>query len=301
VWDIIKRNYYDRGVRLFWLDVCEPEIRPHHYENLRYKLGNGAKVSSLYPLLETKVFYEGLQRAGEELPINLCRSAWAGSQKYGACVWSGDIYSDFKTFRDQIKNGLNMAMAGIPWWTSDIGGFFGGDIHDPEFRELVVRWFQWAVFCPVFRLHGFRNSWDVKQAGDNEVWSFGENEFEIIKDLLFLRERLRPYIKEQMRVAHETGIPPMRPLFFDFPNDEKCYDLDDQLLFGPDILVAPVTEYRQRSRDVYLPMGQSWKDTSSGRTYEGGQAIHLPAPIERVPVLTRADADLPIAWVRGDR
>lgn len=287
VWEIVRKNYYDKGVRLFWLDECEPEVRPYHYNNLRYYIGNGGKYSSLYPLFEEKTFYEGMKEAGEELPINLCRSAWAGSQKYGACVWSGDIYSNFATLEEQIKTGLNMAMSGIPWWTTDIGGFFGGKVKDPEFRELIVRWFQWGVFCPVFRLHGFRDSDDVKNAGENEVWSFGEEAYEIIKALLFMREALRPYVKAQMELAHETGVPPMRPLFFDFPEDEKSYTISDELLFGPDILVAPIYKYKQRSREVYLPEGADWYDVVTGEKKSGGTIVNCEALLGRIPIFTK--------------
>ncbi|HUX50265.1 MAG TPA: glycoside hydrolase family 31 protein [Spirochaetia bacterium] len=295
VWDIAKKNYFDRGVRLFWLDECEPEVNPYDTQNMRYYLGNGGKVSSLYPLYEERAFFEGMKAAGEELPINLCRSAWAGSQKYGACVWSGDIYSTFEVLRAQIKNGLNMAMAGIPWWTTDIGGFFGGNTEDPEFRELIVRWFQWGVFCPVFRLHGFRNSWDPKKGGDNEVWSFGDEAYEIIKELLFLRERLTPYIRQHMNRAHETGVPPMRPLFFDYPEDRAAYDVDDEFLFGTDILVAPVTEYGTRKRSLYLPTGVRWKDAYSGESYDGGSTIEVDAPLDHIPVFVRAGVNLPFS------
>ncbi len=294
VWDIIKRNYYDRGVRLFWLDECEPEVKPYDHHNLRYHLGNGAKVSSLYPLYEEKCFYENMRAAGEERPINLCRSAWAGSQKYGACVWSGDIFSDFETLRGQIKNGLNMAMAGIPWWTTDIGGFFGGDPDAPDFRELVVRWFQWGVFCPVFRLHGARKSSDGETPGDNEVWSFGEKAYEIISGLLFMRERLRPYVQRQMDIASETGVPPMRPLFFDFPEDGETWDIDDELLFGPDILVAPVAEHGARERVVYLPRGAQWTDVWNGEVLEGGTTVTAEAPLERIPIYLKDNADVPV-------
>lgn len=294
VWEQARKNYYDRGVRLFWLDECEPEVRPYDNHNMRYFPGNGGKVSSLYPLYEEKAFYEGMKEAGEELPINLCRSAWAGSQKYGACVWSGDVFSDFATLSDQIKNGLNMAMAGIPWWTTDIGGFFGGNIDDPVFRELLVRWFQWGVFCPVFRLHGFRNSMDVKFGGDNEVWSFGDENYEILKEYLSMRERLRPYIKEQMKRAHETGVPMMRPLFYDFPEDEESYDVDDQLLFGPDVMAAPVVEMGARARKVYLPAGAKWTDAWSGEVVDGGRWTEADAPIDRIPVYLKDGAKLPI-------
>ena len=292
VWDIVKRNYRDRGVRLFWLDECEPEVNPYDTHNMRYAIGNGAKVSSLYPLYEERAFYEGLKAAGEDLPLNLCRSAWAGSQKYGACVWSGDISSTFEVLGQQVKNGLNMAMAGIPWWTTDIGGFFGGETADPLFRELIVRWFQWGLFCPVFRLHGFRNSWDVKNAGPNEVWSFGDEAYAIIKELLLLRERLRPYIKAQMKVASETGVPPMRPLFFDYPGEAALYDVDDELLFGPDIVAAPVTANGARSRRVYLPAGADWVDAWTGKAVPAGQWLLVEAPLARIPVYARKGAQV---------
>ncbi len=298
VWETAKKNYYDRGVRLFWLDEAEPEYRPYHNHNARYHAGPGAKVSALYPLYEEMGFYEGMKAAGEELPINLCRSAWAGSQKYGACVWSGDIFSTFKVLGQQIKNGMNMAMAGIPWWTTDIGGFFGGAIADPEFRELVVRWFQWGVFCPVMRLHGVREP-RVPNPGtgaDNEVWSFGEEAYGIIKELLFLRERLRPYIKAQMKAAADTGVPPMRPLFFDYPGEKALYDIDDELLFGPDIVAAPVASYRTRSRRVYLPAGASWVDAWTGRAATGGQWLDVEAPLERIPVYVRKGAKVAEAF-----
>ena len=126
-----------------------------------------------------------------------------------------------RTCARQIPAGLNIGLSGIPWWTTDIGGFKGGDINSPSFRELIVRWFQFGVFCPVFRLHGIRQPGTLvgsEQTGAaNEVWSFGETAYEIIRRLMFLRERLRPYVMEQMRIAHTSGLPPMRPLFLSFP------------------------------------------------------------------------------------
>ena len=148
---------------------------------------------------------------GMDKVLNLVRCVWAGGQRYGALAWSGDIYSSFRTLREQLQAGLSMAIAGIPWWTTDIGGFLGGDIHDPHFHELLVRWFQWGAFCPVMRLHGERppfkpmvEEWregGVRQFSsgqDNEVWSFGEDVYEILVKYLHLRERLRPYIARLM-------------------------------------------------------------------------------------------------------
>src|SRR5205814_6002855 len=144
----------------------------------------------------------------ETTVLNLCRSAWAGSQRYGAAVWSGDIDSTFEALQAQVRAGLNMAMSGIPWWTTDIGGFYGGDPDSPAYRELLIRWFQYSTFCPLFRLHGYRHLTTdaavmLHSGGPNEVWSFGEEAYAVVKDLLFLRERLRPYILEQMQLASE--------------------------------------------------------------------------------------------------
>src|SRR5216683_3055611 len=272
---------------------------PMDPDNLRFHLGNGLTVANAYPLLHARGFYEGMRDAGETAILNLCRSAWAGSQRYGAAVWSGDINSTFEAFQAQVRAGLNIGLSGIPWWTTDIGGFYGGDPESPAFRELLIRWFQYSTFCPLFRLHGYRlptpeASTMISTGGPNEAWSFGDEVYTIIKDLLFLRERLRPYILEQMHLAHEKGIPPMRPLFFDFLRDETCASIDDQFLFGPDLLVAPVLTEGACTREVYLPAGTTWTDAWSRQTFEGGQHIVAEAPLDRIPLYLRADAQLPI-------
>ncbi len=190
VWEKVKQNYLDYGVRVFWLDADEPELMPMHAENIRYALlATGLEVTNLYPLLHQKGFYDGMRAAGHDEIVNLSRSAWAGSQRYGAAVWSGDIRSRFDILRAQIPAGLNIAMSGIPWWTTDIGGFMEGDIRTDYFKELIVRWFQYGVFCPLFRLHGVRlplnGLYGAQSSGaDNEVWSFGEKAYEIISGLL---------------------------------------------------------------------------------------------------------------------
>jgi alpha-D-xyloside xylohydrolase len=154
IWEQVEKNYYDAGIRVFWLDACEPEMKPGNPASLRFAAGPGLEVANLYPRDHARGFYEGMVGRGEKEVLTLCRSAWAGSQRYGAAVWSGDIPSTFESFRVQVRAGLNMAMSGIPWWGTDIGGFFGGDPDDPAFRELLVRWFQYGVFSPLFRLHG---------------------------------------------------------------------------------------------------------------------------------------------------
>jgi alpha-D-xyloside xylohydrolase len=299
IWEKVRANYYQYGIKTWWLDACEPEVHPMEPDYLRFHLGNGATVANAYPLLHEQGFYEHQRQVSDEPILNLCRSAWAGSQRYGAAVWSGDIDSTFAALQTQVRSGLNMALSGIPWWTTDIGGFYGGDIHSPSFRELVVRWFQYSAFCPLFRLHGYRNPERdtgamIDTGEENEAWSFGPEAYAIIKELLFLRERLRPYVEEQMRLASEKGLPPMRPLFFDFPADPACAGVDDQFLLGPDLLVAPVLHEGARSREVYLPAGTGWTDAWSGTTYAGGQTIVADAPLERIPLYLRGNTVLPI-------
>ena len=150
VWEKAKKNYYDKGVRIFWLDEAEPEYNVYDFENYRYHLGSNAQVGNIYPLMFSKAFYDGMTEEGQENVVNLVRCAWAGSQRYGALVWSGDIDSSFESLKNQFTIGLNMGLAGIPWWTTDIGGFHGGDPDDEDFRECIIRWFQYGAFCPVF-------------------------------------------------------------------------------------------------------------------------------------------------------
>ena len=276
VFSKLKTNYLDNGVDALWLDEAEPEIHPENFTNLNLYIGKGDEVGLLYPYYYVKMAYEGLTAVREEAPVTLIRAAWLGSQKYGALVWSGDIPSTFESLAAQVKTGLNMAMCGIPWWNTDIGGFWGGDTTSDEFRELIVRWFQYGVFSPVMRLHGARirhgeKTRDVKEpTGDsNEIWSFGERDFPILKDLIFLRERLRPYIEKQMLVASEKGWPVMRPMFFDYPEDEVCYTLGEQYMFGDEILFAPIVSRGQTEKRVYLPRGE-WILTKDGKTYPAG-------------------------------
>ena len=169
---------------------------------------------------------------------------------------------------------MNMVMSGIPYWTTDIGGFGGGTTTSAGFRELIVRWFQWGAFCPLFRLHGARTgpTWPPGDAGvcgqaaSNEVWMFGDEAEAAIVKVMRMREQMRPYVMEQYQAASEFGTPIMRPLFFDFHNDSRCERVDDQQMFGPDYLVAPVltqvreTREREREREA--------RETCNGR-FEG--------------------------------
>lgn len=300
VWKKVKEHYYDLGIRTFWLDVAEPEYSVYDFDLYRYAIGSCLETGNIYPLMYARGFYEGMHEAGEEEPLNLVRCAWAGSQRYGALVWSGDIYSSFRSLRSQVAAGLNMAMAGIPWWTTDIGGFNDGATGDPGFRELLVRWFQYGTFCPVMRLHGYRLPYEEPMSEEvgggmcdsgaaNEVWSFGEEAYGILVRYIRIREKLRPYIREMMKEAHEKGIPPMRPLFYDFPEEEKAWQIEDAYMFGNHLLVAPVLWEGQKERGVYLPSGRMWIDVEKKTFHAGGQWIRVETPMETIPVFT----DLP--------
>jgi alpha-D-xyloside xylohydrolase len=298
LWEQLRANYYRYGIKVFWLDACEPEIKPGHVDNLRLVAGPGAEVLNRYPTDHARTVYEGMHSVGETEVVSLVRSAWAGSQRWGAALWSGDIPATFGSLKAQIRAGLNVALSGIPWWTTDIGGFHGGDPSNPTYRELVVRWFQYGVWCPLFRLHGDRLPRSpLSQAmsgGPNEVWSYGEDVYQILAGVLQLRERIKPYVLEQMAVAAREGVPPMRPLWFDFPDDAGAWAVDDQFCFGPSVLVAPVTEYGARTRRVYLPAGAMWTDPWTGKTVDGGTWTDADAPLERIPVYLRDGTQLPL-------
>ncbi len=299
VWERCKENYYAKGIRCFWLDEAEPEYDCYEFDNYRYFVGPALQTSNIYPVGYAKGFYEGLKSVGETEIMSLTRCAWAGSQKYAVLAWSGDVYSSFRAMREQLQAGLSMQMAGIPWWTSDIGGFMGGDASDPAFRELLLRWFAWGCFSPVFRMHGERSPWyerkqeyrngvrQLTSGQDNEVWSFGEENTSILCKYLFIRERLRPYLRRVMRDAHESGAPVMRPLFYDFPADQAAWQVEDSYMFGPDLLVSPVMVPGVTERKVYLPAGADWKDAYTGQMYAGGQTVTVPAPIDVIPVMIR--------------
>jgi len=301
-WSRLEKNYYDIGIKTFWLDEAEPEMRPYSYSNVRMYAGNAEEVGNLYCVGFAKSLYDGMQSRGDKEICNLIRCAWFGTQRYGAILWSGDISSSFDSFRKQIKAGLNVSLCGIPWWTTDIGGFLNGDPDDPEFRELMVRWFQFGVFCPVLRMHGFRIPEPVRDitnpngycgsGGPNELWSYGDEAYEIFSSYLHVRNKLIPYIMQQMKIASKDGTPVLRPLFFEFETDKKTFEISDQYMFGPNLLVAPVINYRQREREVYLPEGATWVDAHSGKTYKGGESILVDAPLNVIPVFLRDDYKL---------
>ena len=301
VWSRVKENYYDQGVRIFWLDESEPGMLPYDYDNVRFHRGPGLAVSNLYPFCYARGFYEGQRAAGQTEICNLIRSMWLGAQRYGAILWSGDIPSTFDSLRRQVKVGLSVSLCGVPWWTTDIGGFFDGDARNPEFVELLIRWFQFGCFSPVFRMHG--NRWPYSSrphgmadftptSGENQVWSFGEEALAIMTRYLKLRESMRPYLKNAMREASEKGTPVMRPLLYEFPDDPAAWRNEDAYMFGSSMLIAPVMEYGARSRKVYLPEGAIWTEMETGKVFDGGQTVTAQAPLAVIPVFLRDGFEL---------
>ncbi len=317
-WQLVRDNYVKRGIRNFWLDACEPEMRPAHPEHVRTHLGNGAEMLSAFPRLHAERYAQGLVEEGVN-GVLLARSTWAGGQRGPVILWSGDVWSTWEDYRAQIAAGVHAGMSGIGWWTQDIGGFYDGHAHDPSFRELLVRWFEFGVFTPICRLHGVRIPEDVPVAGQgeqpsygrelfrvftdtggaNEVWSYGAEVEGKLIPLLHLRERLRPYIMEQMRSYHDTGDPVMRPLSFDFPDDPQAAAESHAYLFGPDILVAPMLEEGADAREVWLPAGADWVHPYTGGEHAGGQRVTIPAPLGQPPVMVRKGRAALVARIAG--
>jgi alpha-D-xyloside xylohydrolase len=291
-WRQISDKLFQIGFDGWWLDATEPELSGQWGEvrDLRTAMGPGAYVADAYPLMATTGVYQG-QRAEspDKRVFILTRSAWAGQQRNAAISWSGDIRGDWATFKRQIPAGLNFSLSGIPYWNTDIGGFFGGAPADPRYRELFTRWFQFGAFCPLFRVHG---------AGPpKEMWRFDAATDAILVKYDQLRYRLLPYIYStawQVTHAHDTM---MRPLVMDFRTDGPAVGVSDQYMFGRALLVNPVVTPGAASRKVYLPVGQDWYDFWTGRRTTGGQTVDAPASMETMPLYVKAGSILPLGPV----
>jgi alpha-D-xyloside xylohydrolase len=240
-----------------------------------------------------RTFYDGLKEQGEQDIIMLSRQTWVGSQTLNVAVWSGDINSLFSELLVQIRVAQNVALSGIYWWTTDIGGYGGGNLTDDRFQELLLRWFQFGAFCPIFRLHGHRIP-DLPRnecgfsGGNNEVWIFKYSS-QII-DIIKLRESLRDYVEYHLNIASQNGTPILRPMFYDF-TDMECYKAEDQYMFGPDYLVAPVYIYQATSRSVYLPeliqQNAAWQHYYTKQIYQGGQRYNISTTVNDFPLFIK--------------
>ncbi|WP_161491561.1 TIM-barrel domain-containing protein [Sedimentisphaera salicampi] len=288
-WNQIYEQLGKIGFDGWWLDACEAELGGDWGEmnKLNTAQGIGAEVYNAYPLLHTSGVYKGQRNSMPSKRVYiLARAAYTGQQRNGVVAWSGDVQGTWDVLKKQIPAGLNFAATGIPYWNTDIGGFFGGDPKDPEYQQLFVRWFQYGAFCPMFRVHGTGNG--------KEVWRFDEASQEILVRYINLRYRLLPYIYSVSWKVTNNGYTMMRPLIMDFPKDRKVYEISDQYMFGPSIMVCPVVSKDAESRNVYLPGEGEWYNFWTGEKYSAGQAIVADASINRIPLFVRRGSIIPL-------
>ncbi|MGK9477655.1 TIM-barrel domain-containing protein [Melioribacter sp. OK-6-Me] len=301
-WKQIENKLFSKGVDAWWLDATEPDIHSNlsPEETTRRMgptaLGTSARYRNTYSLLNSKAVYEGQRFSDPDRRVFiLTRSAFAGQQKYSAATWSGDVAARWYDLKVQIPAGLNFSLSGIPYWTTDIGGFAVEPRYEnpsekdlDEWRELNTRWFQFGAFCPLFRSHGqfpYREIFNVSPEGHPAYESM------VYYDKL--RYRLMPYIYSLAGMVTFEDYTIMRSLIFDFPNDKNVLNISDQYMFGPAFMVNPVTEYKARTRNVYLPAGSDWYDFYTGKKYSGGNTISTSAPYERIPLFVMAGSIVP--------
>ena len=290
-WGLVNKGLFSIGGDAWWMDTTEPETEGQE-ENilLNHKLaaGSGNRFVNMYPLLDTQAVYQGQRSVSDQKRVFiLSRSAFAGSQRNAVTAWSGDINSDWFSFRRQIPAGLNFSLSGIPYWTTDIGGFVFGSPADPAFRELFVRWFEYATFNPILRVHGTRSP------DENELWSYGPDAQAILVNFDRLRYRMLPYIYSLAWKTTSESYTPMRPLAMDFRTDPRAENIGDQFMYGPAFLVNPVTEPAASTRQVYLPLAK-WYDFWTGATLDGGRMINAITPLDRLPLYVRAGSIIPL-------
>ena len=302
-WNVIKQNFIDKGFDAFWADETEPDLPPN---GSYFHIGPGTQFFNVYPLFHTAAFYNGFRQDLPTRALILARDAYLGAQHNGAIFWSSDISGNWDTLKRQVSTGINFVASGMPYWSTDIGGWqYLPPVHKPDrtplldpsdardnighyddYPELYVRWFQYGAFQPNFRSHGSRPA--------NEVWSYGKQAEPILAKYLRLRYQLMPYIYSLGYMSHQTGAPFMRGLFMDFGSDPKVAKLGDEYMFGPALLVAPVTEQGRTSREIYLPVGTDWYNFWTNQRVHGGQTITVNAPIDTIPVFVRAGSILPM-------
>ncbi|MDR1527375.1 MAG: DUF5110 domain-containing protein [Dysgonamonadaceae bacterium] len=304
-WEQMSKKLYHKGVDAWWMDASEPDILSNAGMNYRKALMNPTALGpstayfNAYALMNAKGIYEG-QRAENNYHriFLLTRSGFAGSQRYAAAIWSGDIATRWEDMKAQISAGLNYSVSGNPYWTMDNGGFCvekryeqatEGSKDREEWRELNVRWHQFGAFVPLFRTHG--------QYPYRELWNIAPEYHPAYNAMLYytqLRYRLMPYIYTLAGMAHFNDYTIMRPLVMNFASDSRTWNIGDQYLFGPALMVCPVYEYKARSREVYFPAGTTWYNIYSGQAIEGGQKLAVNAPYHRMPLFVAAGSILPI-------
>ncbi|RXK86018.1 TIM-barrel domain-containing protein [Filimonas effusa] len=301
-WQLINEKIYSKGIDAWWMDASEPDILSNVDPSKRKlqmtptALGSAAAFLNAYPLQNAKGIYEGQRSTSPGKRVFLLtRSGFAGSQRYGAVIWSGDIGSTWHDMKVQISAGLNFSMSGLPYWTMDIGGFVvPAKFERPnaegleEWRELMTRWSQFGAFVPLFRSHG--------QTPFREIYNLAPEEHPAYKSFLYydkLRYRLLPYIYSLAGASYHNDYTIMRSLAMDFAKDTAVLNIADQFLLGPSLLVNPVYEYKKRSRELYLPAAAGWYDLISGKWFKAGQRITADAPYEQMPVYVKAGSIIP--------
>ena len=294
--NLLTNNYKTKNIKLFWADQAEPEMNIYDQREYNTSKGNLEKMANRYP-------YEYLMTIPREegYPV-LIRSAWFNSQKEGSLVWSGDIDSSFKSLREQIQILISMGLSGISWSTTDIAGFHSGDSTTQKFKELMIRWFQFAVFSPVLRMHGDRQPHSQKigktgggvrtSGSSNEIWSFGTEVERILTKYIRIREKLVDYIFKLYEESTNFGYPISRSLFFEFPNDKKAWDDRLSYMFGSDLLISPVIDFEMKKMKVYLPDGNDWINVFNNKVYKGGKDYIIEFSLETLPVFCKKDSYL---------
>jgi alpha-D-xyloside xylohydrolase len=280
-WKNFKERLLPLGIDAWWQDATEPENDDLQGRMVNNGKWTGERVRNVYPLLVNKTVYEGLKEAGKE-PMILTRCGFAGIQRYGSAMWSGDVGNDWETFRRQITAGLGMQAAGIPWWTYDAGGFFRpqNQYTDSAYIERMLRWIETAVYLPLMRVHGYMSN--------TEPWNYGKEAQDIIAQCLQERYRLMPYIKRCAKAVSEEGGTLMRPLVFDFADDAEALKQKYEYMFGPSLLISPVTEPGVTSWTTYLPKNaEGWTDYRTGKHYDGGQYVTTSVTKAYIPVFIR--------------
>ena len=306
-WAQMKTALFDKGVDAWWLDASEPEtVEGPHPSDLKRRndyqthmnptaLGNGWRMENAYPLVNSQAVYEGQRAASPDQRVFiLTRSAFAGQQRYAAAIWSGDITATWTAFKKQISTGVGYSVSGTPYWTVDSGGFavptrFTGDANVDEWRELQARWFEYATFLPILRVHG--------QTPNREMWELGgETSTAYLAQLKFdrLRYRMLPYVYSLAGAVTQDAGTMLRPLVMDFRGDATALQVADQFMFGKAFMVSPVTTYLARDRSVYLPdTTGGWYDFWTGAAVAGGKSITASAAFDAMPVHVRAGAIVP--------
>ena len=280
-WKNFKERLLPLGIDAWWQDATEPENDDLQGRMVNNGKWTGERVRNVYPLLVNKTVYEGLKEAGKE-PMILTRCGFAGIQRYGSAMWSGDVGNDWETFRRQITAGLGVQAAGIPWWTYDAGGFFRpqNQYTDSAYIERMLRWIETAVYLPLMRVHGYMSN--------TEPWNYGKEAQDIIAQCLQERYRLMPYIKRCAKAVSEEGGSLMRPLVFDFADDAEALKQKYEYMFGPSLLISPVTEPGVTSWTTYLPQNaEGWTDYRTGKHYDGGQYVTTSVTKAYIPVFIR--------------